>query len=307
MSHIHRVSDVPKTRWFASLRDARVRAAYLFIAMPCIVIAVFVLAPCLWAIALSFYKSDGITPSIFIGLKNYGKMLDDSVVWISFRNTFYYVAGTVPVSIVLSFYIAVILNEKWFRGRSLMRTIYFLPVVVAMVAVAFVWQWLYNPSFGIINRLMQLVGLPPQIWLGDPWLAMPCIILVSIWKGLGFFVIIYLAGLQGIPSMYYEAASLDGANRWQQIRHVTWPLLFPTTCFLTIMGVIGGFQVFEQVYVMTRGGPVNATRVVLYYLWEKGFVSLELGYASAIAVLLFIVVLGITLLQWKYYTPRMEF
>ena len=303
MSDIPRVSDDQTRRGLASLRDARVRAAYLFIALPCIVIAVFVLAPCVWAIALSFYKSDGINPAIFTGFRNYGKMLDDPVVWISFRNTFYYVAGTVPVSIILSFYIAIILNEKWFKGRSVMRTVYFLPVVVAMVAVAFVWQWLYNPSFGIINRLLQLLGLPPQIWLGDPCLAMPCIILVSVWKGLGFFVIIYLAGLQGIPSMYYEAASLDGASRWQQIRHVTRPLLFPTTCFLTIMGVIGGFQVFEQVYVMTRGGPVNATRVVLYYLWEKGFDSLELGYASAIAVLLFVVVLGITILQWKYYTP----
>ena len=154
MSDIPHVSDVQTRRGLASLKDARVRAAYLFIALPCVVIAVFVLAPCVWAIALSFYKSDGINPAIFTGLRNYGKMLDDPVVWISFRNTFYYVAGTVPVSIILSFYIAIILNEKWFKGRSVMRTVYFLPVVVAMVAVAFVWQWLYNPSFGIINRLL---------------------------------------------------------------------------------------------------------------------------------------------------------
>jgi multiple sugar transport system permease protein len=212
----------------------------------------------------------------------------------------------VPLGIVLSLAVALVLNEGWFRGRTLVRAIYFLPNVVSLVAVAFIWEWLFNPDSGLLNYALKRLSLSPQMWLSDPHWALPCVILVSVWHGLGFSVLVYLAGLQGISSAHLEAARIDGATRWQEIRYVVWPLLLPTTMFLTIIGVIGGFQAFQTIYIMTGGGPVDSTRVIAYYLWQVGFQRLEMGYASAIAVLVFATILTLTLLQWRYYGRRIE-
>jgi ABC-type sugar transport system permease subunit len=212
----------------------------------------------------------------------------------------------VPLSLAAGLAIAVALDEKWFRGKTIARTLFFLPNVISLVAVAFVWEWLLNPKFGIVNAALRGIGLAGPAWLSDPRSALWCIILLQVWHGLGFAVIVYLAGLQSIPDVYYEAARLDGASPWRQFRGVTLPLLMPTTMFLSIMGFIGAFQVFQSVYMMTGGGPADSTRVVVYYLWQVAFDRVELGYASAIAVVVFAAVLALTLVQWRFYRDRVE-
>ncbi|MEZ0326824.1 MAG: carbohydrate ABC transporter permease [Fimbriimonas sp.] len=206
----------------------------------------------------------------------------------------------------LALAIALSLHQKWFRGRDWVRGLYFLPNVTSMVAVAFVWEWLLNPEFGLVNATLRAMGAQGSGWLSDPALAMPVVAAIGVWHGLGFGVLVYLAGLRSISTEVMEAALIDGARPGQQFRYVTWPLLMPTTMFLTVMGVIGGFQVFQSVYIMTGGGPLDRTRVFLFYLWQKGFQSLQMGYASALAVLLFVIVLTLTLVQMRFYGKRVE-
>lgn len=284
-------------------RDA---AGWDFVSPALLIICVFVVLPCVWGIGLSFSNYDGILPARFAGLANYQRLASDPLVRSTLRNTFLYVALTLPTSLVLSLAVALALNEKWFRGRSLARGIYFLPNVTSLVAVAFVWEWLLNPEYGLVNSGLRGMGLPGEGWLSNPRLAMPCVAMVAVWHGLGFGVLVYMAGLRSISGEVYEAARMDGAGAWQQFRHVTWPLLMPTTMFLTMMGVIGGFQVFQSVYIMTGGGPLDRTRVYLFYLWQTGFQNLEMGYASALAVLLFGIVLCLTLVQWRFFTRRLS-
>jgi multiple sugar transport system permease protein len=225
---------------------------------------------------------------------------------LTLKRTAYYVVLTLPVGLALALAIALALHGKWFKGRSFARALYFLPNVTSLAAVAFVWQWLLNPEYGLFNAALKGMGLPTLGWLSDPVLAMPSVAGVSIWQGLGFTVLIYLSGLRGIPEEVYEAAKLDGASSWPTFRHITWPLLTPTTMFLTIMGVIGGFQVFQSVYIMTGGGPLDSTRVYLFYLWQTAFQNLEFGYASALAVLLFGLVMLLTIAQWAFYGRRLN-
>jgi multiple sugar transport system permease protein len=200
----------------------------------------------------------------------------------------------------------VALDERWFRGKTLARTLFFMPNVLSLVSVAFVWEWLLNPRFGIVNSVLRGFGVDGPAWLSDPRSALACIVLLQVWHGLGFTVIVFLAGLQGIPDVYHEAARMDGATRAAQFRLVTLPLLTPTVMFLSIMGGIGAFQVFQSVYTMTGGGPADSTRVLVYYLWQVAFDRVELGYASAIAVLIFAAVLALTLLQWRFFRDRLE-
>jgi multiple sugar transport system permease protein len=284
----------------------RISPAYPFIAAPLLLLAVFVLIPCLWGVGLSFFHYDAIAPARFAGLANYARMAHDPQIGVSLQRTLYYVFLSVPLGVFVSLAVALVLNERWFRGKTLARAIYFLPNVVSLVAVAFIWEWIFNPDSGLLNYALQRMRLPPQTWLSDPGWAMPCVILVSVWHGLGFSVLVYLAGLQGISDAHLEAARIDGANRWQEIRHVVWPLLLPTTMFLTVMGIIGGFQAFQSVFIMTGGGPVDSTRVIVYYLWQVGFQRLEMGYASAIAMLVFAAILALTLIQWRYYGRRID-
>ncbi|MGQ9456398.1 MAG: carbohydrate ABC transporter permease [Armatimonadota bacterium] len=187
------------------------------------------------------------------------------------------------------------------------RVIYFLPSVTSIVALSIVWRLMYNPDYGIINRLLRLFISNPPGWLADPHWAMPAIIIMSVWTGLGYNAILYLAGLQGISSTYYEAAKIDGANAWQLFRHVTWPLLSPTTLFIFTMSVISGFQVFTQIYMMTAGRPTPQTMVYVYHVYSEAFTSFRMGYASALAFVLFLIILAVTLTQlsitkrWVYY------
>jgi len=277
-----------------------------FIAPALLVVVMFVVIPCAWGIGLSFTQYDGIAPARFTGVANYARLAGDPVVASTLKNTALYVLFTLPLGLALALAIALALHAKWFRGRNVARGLFFLPNVTSLAAVAFVWQWLLNPEFGIANAALRVVGIAPLGWLSDPKMAMPSVALVGLWQGLGFTVLIYLSGLRGISEDVLEAARMDGAGPWPAFRQITWPLLMPTTMFLTVMGVIGGFQVFQSVYIMTGGGPLDATRVYLFYLWQTAFQNLEMGYASAMAVLLFGIVMLLTALQWQFYSRKLQ-
>jgi multiple sugar transport system permease protein len=288
-------------------RSRRPRSpAYDFVIPALVLVFLFSVIPCVWGIGLSFFRYDGINAAQWVGVDNYRRLAEDPTVAASLIVTLKYALGAVPISLLVGLIIALALDEKWFRGKTLARTLFFLPNVISLVAVAFVWEWLLNPKFGVVNTVIEGLGGKGPAWLSDPRWALWCIILVQVWHGLGFAVIVFLAGLQGVPDVYYEAARLDGATRMQQIRHVTLPLLMPTVMFLSIMGFIGAFQVFQSVFMMTSGGPADATRVIVYYLWQVSFDRVQLGYGSAIAVVIFAAVLALTLVQWRFYRDRVE-
>jgi ABC-type sugar transport system permease subunit len=283
-------------------------SAYGFIALPLLVIGLFVVLPAFGGIALSFFHFDGSTekPPAFLGLGNYRRLFfQEALFWGTFRNTFVFALSVVPLTVCLGCLFALALNARWFIGKALVRTLLFLPTVVSIVAVGFVIQWILNPSFGLLNRFLDMLGIPPQAWLGSPRLAMPCLVAVAVWQGLGFATVIYLAALQQVPQACREAASLDGATPMQQALHVDWPLVAPTTLFLLVTGFIGAFQVFDLVYVMTGGGPANSTNVLNSLLYRK-FLDSQLGYAASISVTLFAVVLGVTLLHVRMLKRSVE-
>jgi len=277
-----------------------------FIAPAGLLIGLFVLMPAIWGIGLSFTQYDAIAPARFTGLANYQRLAGDPMALLTLKKTALYVLLTLPVGLALALAIALALHAKWFRGRSFARALYFLPNVTSLAAVAFVWQWLLNPEYGLLNAGLRAAHFKGLGWLSDPVLAMPSVAGVGIWQGIGFTILVYLSGLRAIPEDVYEAAKLDGAGGTSTFVNITWPLLTPTTMFLTIMGVIGGFQVFQSVFIMTGGGPLDATRVYLFYLWQSAFQNLELGYASALAVLLFFIVMVLTAIQWAFYGRRLS-
>lgn len=309
------------------LRKPQVRAGYLFIAPFMIYFTVFLLVPILASVIISFTNYSVLKPTDWVGLKNYtriffgrevglaqmfdaaiqGKGTRDTVLFYkSLKNTFTYAVGSVGGGVLLSLFIAIIFDEKWFRGKSFFRTVYFLPTITPMAAIAFIWILLFNPRTGLINYFLVRVGVSPQSWLGDPQTAMLSLILVSIWKGLGYNIVIFLAGLQGIPTEYYDAAKVDGASRLAEIRYITVPLLMPVIAFVTVTGMIGSFQVFDLVYFMTKGGPLNATEVIVHLIYRAGFEppTFKMGYASALAMVLFGIILVFTVLQFRFFRRR---
>ena len=242
----------------------------------------------------------------FIGLANFERLWGDRRFWNSVWNTVYFVGVSVPIQTALALVFAIALARA-VKGIEVLRTILFLPVVASLVGVSVVWQWMYHPSVGLFNHLLGLVGLDPIRWLLDPTWAMPAIILLVVWNGTGYYMVIYLAGVLDIPSEYYEAARIDGANRLHLFRHVTWPLLAPVTFLIFILQMINSFQVFTSVYVMTGGGPVRSTEVVVFYLYQRAFDSLEFGYASAISVALFAFLIVLTLFQQRFFGSRVSY
>jgi multiple sugar transport system permease protein len=237
----------------------------------------------------------------FVGLENYLRLLRDPAFWKAFQNTLFFVALGAPRSVGASFAAAFLLCARSARAQAFFRTVYFLPVVTTLVAVAVVWRFLYHPRLGLANRALAWLGIAPVDWLGDPAWAMPAIIVLAVWKNFGFNMVIFVAGLQSIPERLYEAARLDGATRWQLLRFVTLPMLLPTTTFVVLMTLIGHFQLFAEPYVMTQGGPEDSTRSIVLLIYEQGFRWWNLGQASAISVLLFGIVLSATLLarMWR--------
>ena len=237
-------------------------------------------------LALSFTSYDVLTPPEWVGWRNYADLRLDPVFKRSVWNTLLYTLGTVPTGMALSLGFAILVNRN-LPAFGLFRTVYYIPVVTPMVAAAVAWAWLYDPTIGFLNYLLNKLGSPGLPWLTDPRWAMPSIILMSLWKGFGYNMVIFLAGLQGIPRELYEAAATDGATRVRQLWHITLPLLRPTTLYVLVTSIIGSFQVFSQVYVMTQGGPNNSTTTIVHQIYQNAFVYMDMGYAAAMAVLLF--------------------
>jgi multiple sugar transport system permease protein len=249
---------------------------------------------------MSFNNVDFLNQTTtWAGGANYQQLASDSRFWNALRNTAVYTAGVVPVGLLLSLLAAMALAQP-IRGRALFRAAFFLPVVTSFAVIAIVWQFLLNQDIGIIAYWSRMVGLPSAAWLNSPVWALPAVIIVGIWKGLGFNMVILLAGLLGIPETYYEAASIDGAGPFIRFFQITLPMLRPTALFVLVMAVIGSFQVFDQVYVMTRGGPLFSTETIVTYLYHQGFELYQMGYASAIAVVLFVILLIVTFFQLKF-------
>jgi len=273
--------------------------AYSFILPNLLGFAIFTLVPMAFSLVLAFMNWDGANQVTWAGLENFRRLLDDTTFRISLKNTFYYVIGTVPLTMIASLGLAMLLNQP-LRGRNFFRTTFFFPYVASLVAVAVVWNLLFHPAMGPVNQLLVSLGVenPPRWSASVDW-AMPTVILASIWKGMGYYMVIYLAALQGIPSYLYEAAEIDGANAWQKFRYVTLPMLTPATFFVSIMLTIASFKVFDLILVMTGGGPGRATNVLVIHTYNTAFKEFRFGYSSAIAMVLFMIVLVITIVQFR--------
>lgn len=294
-----------QTRWWGRLwpRTAKSRRAvtgYLFMSPFILGFLLWFLVPALTAAWLTFFDWNMIQDPIYVGLDNFGRIFRDRLFIQSLKVTSYYTLVSVPLSLVLSFLIALLLNTN-VPGMAVFRTIYYLPTIVPAVANAVLWNFVFNTEFGLVNALLRALGLPKIMWFQDPKWAMPALIIMSLW-GLGYSVVIYLAGLQGIPEELYEAAEIDGAGRWAKLRHVTIPLISPVTFFNLIMGIINSFsfQVFVAGYLITDGGPQNATLFYVLYTYRTGIQYLNMGYAAVLAWILFFIIMGLTLLVFRY-------
>lgn len=274
------------------------RSAYLYLAPILIGLSVFTVGPVIASLFLSLTHYEiGLTPQ-FVGAANYRDLLASRLFWQVAGQTFYYALLYVPVSIGVSLSLALLIERKT-RGLAFFRTVYFLPVVTSTVAAAIIWSWLYNGDVGLLNYLLSLLGITGPKWLRDPHWAMPAIALMSVWKNAGYNMMILLAGLSQIPTDYHEAARLDGAGGFRRFRTITLPLISPVLFFVVVVTTIGAFQVFEQTYVMTNGGPGTSTLTLSYYIWQMAFEFFDLGRASALGYLFFLIVLVFTFLQFR--------
>ncbi|MDR2019136.1 MAG: sugar ABC transporter permease [Treponema sp.] len=279
--------------------------AYTFIAPNFIGFAVFTLVPLVFALFLSFLSWDGANPIRFAGLGNFTRLFTDPVFWRALGNTVLYTLGVVPLTLACSLFLAILLNQK-LRGRNFFRTVTFFPYVASLVAVAAVWNFIFSPTLGPLNNFLSaLFALPVEKlprWAADRYWAIPTVIFFSVWKNMGYYMVIYLAGLQGVNPELYEAASLDGASGLQRFRHVTIPQLAATTFFIVMMLIISSFKVYDifiNIFAGADNQLTNTTRVLVYQIYNTAFRSLEFGYASAMAMILFVMVAGITLIQFR--------
>ncbi len=303
------------------------KAAYLFLLPALLIIFIFRFYPIIQAIGMSLYNWSIAGPLKFIWFKNYYKLFIDPKFYQSLINTFWYVLGVVPLTIILSIVIAYLLNQK-IKGQGIYRTLYYLPVVTSIVAISVVWRWIFNPDRGILNALLNLLGITGVKWLNDsrgifeiilhtdisgffagPSIALCSLIIMAIWHNIGYCIIICLAGLQNIPAQYYEAAKIDGARGWELFWNITIPILSPTIFYLLLTQSIIAFNTFTPVYVMTQppGGPLGTTSLVVYYLYEQSFRLWNLGYANAIAFVVFIIIFSLTKFQQKFLEQRVYY
>ncbi|GHV91839.1 ABC transporter permease [Spirochaetia bacterium] len=272
---------------------------YLFLLPNFIGFLCFVFIPAAAAFVLAFCNWDAFSAPEFAGLKNFIKMMNDETFRISFVNNLVYTFGSVPLTILLGLLLALALNND-LKFLSAYRVVYFLPYITAMVAVSMIWRMLYHPRFGPINMFLMSLGIEnPPGWISSSKWAMPSIILMQSWKNCGYYMVILLAGLKGIPLHLYEAAKIDGTNAMQRFRYVTLPMLSPTMFFVLIVSVINSFKVFDSINIMTEGGPGRSTNVLVFYIYRSGFVNYNFGYASAIALVLFIMIMTMTLIQFR--------
>lgn len=271
---------------------------WLFITPAFICFLLFLLIPAVMAIVMSFTSYNVFTPMEFIGFKNYIRAFQDTYFGIAMKNICLYVLMFVPAVVILSFLLALLLNQK-VRGVKTFRVLFYLPCLTSAVAAAIVWKWLMNPSGGLLNNMLEAIGLPPGTWLNNSRTALASIVIICVWSTLASNIMIYLAALQNVPSSVYESARLDGAGWFKQMIHITVPLVAPTTYFVLTMALIGAFQVFDQIYVLTSGGPAHATTVPLYLIYTNAFKESQMGYACAQSMLLFLLIMAVTLIQQK--------
>ncbi len=287
---------VPSTRGL-SLGQRETILGWLFISPAILGFALWTAGPMIASIWLSLSKWDLITAPRFVGTANFQKMFVDRLFWKSLVVTIYYTGVHVPLTLVLAFAVALLLNTR-VRGMALYRTLFYMPSIVPAVANAVMWVWIFNSEFGLLNVLLRALGLPKVLWLQDPRWAMPSIIVMSLW-GLGNTMVIYLAGLQGVPQQLYEAAEIDGAGSWARFWNVTVPMLSPVIFFNFVMQIIGSFQVFTVGYIMTAGGPAFATLFYVLYLFRNAFQYFEMGYAASLAWVLFLIIFGLSLITFR--------
>jgi ABC-type sugar transport system permease subunit len=280
----------------------RQRKEYLtflaFVAPNFVLFGIFTFWPFVYSFVLSLTKWNMLAPAKFTGLQNYERMWNDDVFWQVLKNTIFLAGGVVVVKLALALGLALLLNQR-LAGRTIYRAIIFSPTFTTSVAVAMVWTWIFDPFYGILRVPLQWLGLSSPAWLSDVNWTIPALIIVSIWSGIGYDMVIFLAGLQSVPRVFYEAAKVDGASNWQVFRKITFPLLSPTTFFLTITSVINLFKTFDIVSVMTGGGPLNSSNVYIHYVYQNAFKWFKMGYASALAVVFFVIIMLITLIQFR--------
>ena len=288
-------------------RSREVITGWLTVTPALVVQVIFIYLPLAWAFYVSFHSWNMIRPMKWVGLENYIRMFETPDFWGSLWTTVLYVLGTVVPSVILGLLIAMLLNIELFKVKGIFRTLFYIPVVTSMAAAAVIWGWLYEPNFGLVNYFLSWFGIKSIKWLSDPNYALLGLIIVGVWKRVGYNMVLFLAGLQTIPRTYYEAAEIDGATSWDKFRSITLPLLSPTTLFVVIMQFIASFRVFVSVSVMTRGGPAKSTQVITYYLYENAFRYLKFGYASAIAVFMFALMVVLTLIQFAISKKRVHY
>lgn len=284
-------------------RMRREWSAYLFLAPGMIIFSVFTVFALIFAFYLTFHEWNALQPyKPYVGLSNYKAMIHDQDFRRSIVNTVYYTGGSVPLTMIVGLSVALLLNQA-IRMRGLFRTLYYLPAVTPLVAASILWKWLYNGDYGLLNFYLLKTNLidNPLLWLSSKDLAMPAVILMTVWMGTGFSMVVYLAGLQAIPDELYEAAKIDGAGPIGRLRHITIPMLRPTTLFLLVIGIIGSFQVFTQIFVMTNGGPVDRTTTMVFFIYQAAFKFYDFGYASTLAFGLFAMLFLVTLVQLRLY------
>lgn len=272
------------------LNQHQARMAYLFITPTMLLFIAFTIIPVVMALYLSFTNYDVVSRMEFVKFDNYKKMLEDDLYWTTFKNVFFYAVVFVPLNIIISLLLAMLLNFKRF-GVKLFRTMNYLPTLTSAVAAATVWIWLLHPEFGLVNNLLSYIGITGPAWLAQTETAMFSIIMVTLWQSVGSNMVIYIAGLQGVPDYLYESAKLDGATAFDRFRYITWPQLRPTTFLVSTMAIIGALQMFDQAFVLTQGGPGNVTKTPVYLIYNQGFNQLKMGYASAQAFVLAVAIL----------------
>jgi multiple sugar transport system permease protein len=277
--------------------DHQTLTAILFLLPNIVGFLAFTAIPVGAAFLLAFYDWDLLLAPSFAGLENFSQLLSDPVFRAAFINTAYFTVATVPLSVALGLFAALLVNQA-LRGIVLFRSIFLLPYVTVTVALSLVWKWLYLPDVGLVNSVLAFVGIDGPAWLTSQTWAMPALIVMSVWKGFGYNMVIFLAGLQTIPEHLYEAAKIDGATGWRRFLHITLPLLSPTTFFVVVISIINSFQVFDQALIMTNGGPGTSTTTLVLLIYQEGFQSFNMGYASAIALALFAVVFIFTVIQF---------
>jgi multiple sugar transport system permease protein len=281
-----------------SFRKRQILAGYLFIAPVILGYLIWVAGPMLMAIWLSLTEWDMLRPATFVGLGNYQQMLQDDLFWKSLAVTFYFTLVSVPLSLALGFAVALLVNVN-VRGIAFFRMLFYLPSIVPLVVNAVLWLWIFNSELGLLNAVIRWFGLPRVLWFQDSNWAMPALILMSMWS-IGGAMMIFLAGLQGIPQHLYEAAEIDGASYWARFRHVTIPMMSPVIFFNLVIGLIGALQTFVPGYLMTQGGPQNATLFYGLYIFRSAFRDFKMGYAAALSWVLFAIVLLLSLLVFRY-------